>query len=230
MSSFSTWADIKAKVQKDLDLESETFVTADELLGYANEAIKKIEREIHTIYEDYFLTRSSITLVPAQEEYDLPSDIFANKIRAVVYRTGSTVNKVSRVMDWNKFYDYECDKASGVSTQVYSYFILNQTAGSPKIVLTPTPSEAGNFVKIWYLRCANQLTTDSSICDLPECYSWLIQDIKVRCYEKEVHPNLGKAIADLESEKQATIAALTCAVPDGENEIEPDFRLYREMT
>ena len=66
-----TWLEIRTKVQRDLDLEGESFITGAELLGYANEAIDEVERQVLTLCEDYFITRSVLTLVPGQEEYSL---------------------------------------------------------------------------------------------------------------------------------------------------------------
>ena len=75
-----TWAELKDKVQRDLDLEGEVFINETELLGYANEAIDEVERQVHTLYEDYFLTKAVISLVDGTEEYALPTDIYAFKI------------------------------------------------------------------------------------------------------------------------------------------------------
>jgi hypothetical protein len=228
--AYWTWADIKEKVEADLDLESEDFIPESELLGYANEAIREVSRQLHTLYEDYFLTRTTITLVSGQEEYSLPSDIYAMKIRGMVYRNGTSVWKMKRIQDWRKFEEYEFDKTNLNPTALYGFFILNQTAGSPKIMLTPTPNENGAYVRLWYIRTANELTADASVCDIPEAVNYVIQYIKVRCYEKELHPNLPKAMQDLEMEKQTTLETLSNMVPDVDNEIEADTRLYEEMS
>lgn len=229
MADYWTWARIKAKVRRDLDLEAETFINEEELLGYANEAIDEVERQIHTLYEDYFLTRADLTLVSGQEEYDLPADIYAMKIRALVYRKDTSVWKIHRIRDWYKFEQYEVEK-TGIQNYVqYGYFITNASAGTPKILLAPTPNENGSFVKVWYIRNANALSVDTDICDIPEAVNYIMQYIKVRCMEKELHPALPKAVQDLEVEKQTTVAVLSQMTPDSENEIEPDFRLYEDM-
>jgi hypothetical protein len=67
-----TFAEIKAKVESDLGMEDEDFVSADEMLAYGNEAIDEAEAEIHTINEDYFLTMGPISLVSGTDSYDLP--------------------------------------------------------------------------------------------------------------------------------------------------------------
>lgn len=226
---FWTWAEIRTKVERDLDLEDETFITPTELLGYANEAIDEVERQILTLCEDYFLTRGTISLVSGQEEYDLPTDIYAMKIRQIIYRNGSQVWKLERIRDWSKFLSYELDKAFSTATQQYGYFIVNQTAGSPKLLLSPTPSEAGAYLQVWYIRNANELTVDASVCDIPEAVHYVMAYIKMKCMEKEMHPNLPKALSDLQAQREDTLKTLTEMFPDNENTIEPDLRIYNDM-
>jgi hypothetical protein len=226
---FWTYGEIKTKVERDLDLESEDFITDAELLSYANEAIDEVERQIHTLYEDYFVTRTTISLVAGQEEYAMPTDIYANKIRKIIYRNGTQVWSLERVRDWNKFISYEVEKAYLSSTQFYGYFIINQVAGSPKLLLTPTPTESGSFLKVWYLRNANNLVDETSICDIPESVNYVMAYMKMKVAEKELHPNLQKFVADVEMQKEETIKTLAGMFPDNENNIEADTRLYDDM-
>lgn len=226
-----TFAEIRTKVLRDLDLEGETFITDAELLGYANEAIDEVERQILTLCEDYFLSRGTLTLVPGQEEYDIPTDIYGMKIRKIIYRSGTQVWNLVRLRNWNKLSIYETEMSTPTGTQQYGFFILNAVSGQkPKILLTPTPTEAGAYLQIWYLRNANELTGDASVCDIPEAINYVLAYIKMKCMEKELHPNLAKAIQDVEQQKTDTIAALSEMYPDNENTVEPDYRLYSDMT
>jgi len=227
--AYWTFAQIRDKVERDLDLEGENFITAEEMLGYANEAVDEVERQIHNLCEDYFLTRGTITLVNGQEEYALPTDVYAMKIRSIVYRLGTSVWKVERIRDWHKFEQYEVHQTTQGDQIQYGYFIVNPTAGAPRILLAPTPNEAGSVLKIWYIRNANTLVNDTDVCDIPEAVNYIMQYMKVRCYEKEMSPNLPKAAADLEMEKQTTLATLSQQVVDNSNEIEADYRLYDDM-
>jgi hypothetical protein len=228
---FWLWSEIKAKVLRDLDLEGETFITETELLGYANEAIDEVERQILTLCEDYFLSRGLITLVSGQEEYDIPDNIYGMKIRQIIYRSGTQVWKLNRLRNWNKLGIYETEKTISTGTQQYGYFILNSVAGEkPKIILTPTPTEDGSYLHIWYLRNANELADDNSKCDIPEAVNYVIAYIKMKCFEKELHPNLQKSIQDLDQQKEDTMKTLAEMYPDNQDTIEPDYRLYAEMT
>lgn len=225
---FWTWAEIRAKVERDLDLEGETFITPDEMLGYANEAIDEVERTVHTLCQDYFLTRASISLVQGQEAYDLPPNIYAMKVRSIVCREGASAWRVERIRDWHKFEQYETEQTDGGDQYQYGYFIINATAGQPQFLLAPTPTSTGTL-KVWYLRNANNLVLDTDVCDIPEAANYVMQYIKVRCYEKEQNPMLQKAIEDLATEKTTTISTLSSQVVDNANEIETDTRLYDDM-
>ena len=56
-----------------------------------------------------------------------------------------------------------------------------------------------------------------------------MQHAKVRCYEKEGHPNLGKAMQDLEKERTLLQGILASMIPDANNVIEMDLSSYEEM-
>jgi hypothetical protein len=225
---FWTWAEIKTKVQNDLDLAEELFITADELLAYGNEAVDEAEAEIHTIYEDYFLTKSTLTMVSGEGEIALPSNIYAHKIRGLIYRNGNTWYPVKRIRDWKKFEEYTSDVVNS-STADYKYLLLNTTAGSPKVLLSPVARESGAYLTMWHLRNANRFTTNSDVCDIPEFVSFVIQYIKVRCYEKELHPNTDKAVAILQQQRELMKETLSTMVPDADNTIEMDLSSYEEQ-
>jgi len=70
---------------------------------------------------------------------------------------------------------------------------------------------------------------DTSVCDIPEFVDFVLQYMKVRCYEKESHPNLGLAVAALESKRKNMNDTLANMVPDGEQELEQDTEFYRDM-
>ena len=226
---FWTWSEIRTKVERDLDLESETFITSEELLGYANEAIDEVERQVLTLCEDYFLSRSTISLVSGTEEYSLPANIYANKIRQIVYRNGQDVWKIKRIRDWDKFSIYESEKTNTSNSSYYGFFLLNSVAGAPKLLLAPTPLESGPYLQVWYIRNANELCLDTDVCDIPEAVHYVMAYMKVKCHEKDMNPNLGKAVADLALQREDTMKTLAEMFPDNENTLEADTRLYDDM-
>jgi hypothetical protein len=79
--SLFTYKYIKDKVEDDLDLQEETFISAEAMLKFANQAVRSAEAIICNTNEDYFLTPKAIPLFSGVSEYDLPAGIYAAKIR-----------------------------------------------------------------------------------------------------------------------------------------------------
>jgi hypothetical protein len=224
-----TYEELAAKVERDLATEEELFVQPEELMGYFNEAVDRAEQEVLTLYEDYFLTKTPLTLIQGTQEYDLPSDIYANKIRRVLYVNGTTVYTINRIRDWKKFEMFSEINAQS-SAEDYMYMLYNPTAGSQaKFLLLPASREAGAFVTIWHLRNANLFTDDDDVLDIPESANFVMQYVKVRVLEKEGHFSLPKAVQDLATETELLQSTLATMVPDADNEIEMDDSIYREM-
>jgi len=225
-----TYKEIREKVRRDLGLEQEDFITAPELLGYANMAIDDAESEIHAIYEDYFMSETKMTTVAGTSDYSLPVDIYANKIRALIFNEPSiyTVERYHNMA--NMFEAIELDKDS---TQAYhKYYLRNPSATEGvKLVLTPNPTTSKtDAMTLYYIRNANRMIDDTSLCDIPEFTDYVLQFMKVRCYEKESHPNLPTAIGILEYKKKNMINTLSTMVPDDDNLIDQDDSFYWEMT
>jgi hypothetical protein len=222
---------LREKIENDLDLEigdgDETFISLTEFTGLVNEAIDRAEQIVHTLYEDYFLTRSVLPIVSGTEEYALPDGIYAHKIRRIVYRNGSAVHEVPRIRDWRKFEKYEVSKST-TGGNIYSYFLLNAVPGEPKLLVVPTPTESGNFFQMWYIRGANRLVNDTDKLDIPEAQNFILAYIRMKVYEKEMNPNLAKSASDVDIEKRQLEETLTAMVPDADNEIEPDYSAYEE--
>jgi hypothetical protein len=65
---------------------------------------------------------------------------------------------------------------------------------------------------------------------MPEAINYVMSYMKMKCLEKELHPNLPKAIQDVEQQKADTLKTLSDMYADNEDTIEPDYRLYSEMT
>lgn len=233
--SFVTYGTLRQEIEKEMDLEEESFIQPLEMISYANEAIRTAEGYINELCEDYFLDYEALSLVSAQQTYDLPADVYANKLRAVMYKNGSTIYRMKRLRYSDSFEDIEDRLLYGGSNTEYNYIITNDATAGYKINILPVPQESGDFVRVWYLRNAKQLTlntttAESETIDIPEFRHFIKQFMKVKIYEKEVHPNLGLAVQQLEQEKQKMIASLTDRFADGDNELEYDTTHYQEHT
>lgn len=227
-----TYGELRTKVEQDLDLEGETFVQPSEMLGYANEAVEAAVKILLGLTggADYFLDKVPLTLASGTDEYPLPSKVYAHKLRGITYRNGSRAYQIHRVRDWKKFQEYELNQVGGPSYGAeYKFFLLNSDAGAPRIILSPSVVENGQFVTVWYQRVANRFLTDADVLDIPEAANFVMSYMKKMCYYKEGHPNLPVAIASLNKEESDLQAVLAEMIPDMENEIELDLSFYAEM-
>jgi hypothetical protein len=73
------------------------------------------------------------------------------------------------------------------------------------------------------------MVDDTSICDIPEFTSFVIQWMKMRCYEKEGDPRFEGAAGLVQQQRKQMIDTLTNMVPDGDNEVEMDTSFYEDM-
>lgn len=223
------YEDVKKKVLKDLDLEDEQFITPSELMGYCNEGIDEAEAEIMKLHEDYFLSSASITLEEGESDYDLPEDIYAQKIRAMLYINGEQKYLIKRIRNFNKFLNITYGAEN--HGQDYCYFIKNPSVSTGyQAVLLPAAREDGAFVTLWYIRNAARITSEDDRMDIPEFVNFVIAYMKAMCLAKE---NAGEIPANaasfLAQQRKMMVDTLTEMVPDDDSEVPGDFSHYEEM-
>lgn len=235
LTKFWTLAELTHEVEDELDMIESGFVTPEEMARYANRAIARAGQLVHTIYEDYFLTRELITLEPGVDLYSPPNRIYASKIRSLIYHNGPLIYEIKQIRDPKKFLRYRFDRHNGTYTDGdFRYFLINDTPGEWKIVFTPVPEVEGPFVECWYLRQPNRLSCDcpDEVLDIPEAGNFVISYMKYRCISKQRRgnptPELEAAKLEVKEEEQELVATLTGMIADGDNEVVPDFSHYRE--
>ena len=239
MSLVKTYAQIAAKVRLDTDTQDTDFVTFDELVGYCNEAIDEAEAEIHNFYEDYFLTSDLISLVAGTAEYAMPTNIYANKIRSVVYHNGSVIYKVKRVRDADKFLKAAINDQSG-SQDYYRYIIINDsvTAGVQMKLYPASRETSSTIMRRWYIRNATRVplasegseaATNAIQIDIPEFHSFIEAWMKYKIHDKENHPRAGDSEAAMEKKRVLMIKTLKEMVPDNDTIIDMDYSFYDDF-
>lgn len=229
---FWTLGEIREKIESDCDLQDEDFIRSSEFIGLVNEAIDEAESEIHTLYEDYFLKYTDLPVAVADEFFSMSTlipDIYADKIREIIFtlNDGITTYTVNRIRDWKKF-KIKAVSDNHTTTDLYEYFLVNQTPGNPQIMLVPKSREIGSM-KVWYLRNANRVSIDADICDIPEFINFIFWHVKANVYGKEGNPGYADAVASREAERARMVGTLAARTPDNENTIELDSSYYEEM-
>ena len=183
---------------------------------------------IHTLYEDYFLTRTFLSPEAETEEIELPDNIYAMKIRGINHMVGDEVQyEVRRIRDMHKFLDYRIRANEDAGNLPYTYFLINATAGEPRILMCPPPPLESTLFECWYIRNANRLTTGSDTCDIPEFIEFVYAHVRMKVYLKEGHHAYEASVAHKEATKQLMMETLAGMVPDNATEIEGDLSHYR---
>ena len=238
MATYWTLAQLTTKIQNDCDLESETFIQPSELTALINEAIDEAEKYVHKLglEDDYFLTFSNISLVSGTNTYDLPSNIYAHKIRGLVFNHNNLVYPLQRFRGREIFEQLANAQEYSNSVDYYRYLLVNDatdvnTDPSPQILLAPTPgANQTNAITIWYIRSANTLSATTDKMDIPEAAHFIMKYVKFMVYFKEGHHNTQMAKAELDQERVSLVDTLSAMVPDQNSEIVPDLSAYNEMT
>lgn len=235
-----TYGQIELKVRKDLDLlDDQNFIVQDEMAGYYNDAVDEAESEILNIGEDYFLDYAPVTLVDGTAEYALPANIYAQKIRTLLYINGTIRYEVPRLREPHKFQQKSDIDYYGSGPNEYAYMLINATEEEQaKIMLSPPAKESGSVMQLWYLRNAKRVGLQSdgtsradqlaTILDIPEFRAFIEQRMKCSCYEKDKDVRLVKAEEKLEKLRAMMINTLTKRTPDGQNQVPFDVSIYEE--
>lgn len=233
---YKTFSDIKTKIERELDLETEDFIQPEEFKSYVNDAIEDCQSEIHKLgmEDEYFLTKTTLNLVTGTADYDLPANIYANKIKAIEYVNGSTIYSISRLRSLNRFEDRARINQYNTITDYYKYIIRNDSAaGKPILELIPPSRETINgAVTVWYFRNANTWADDdNAFCDLPEiALQYVYAYTRYRCYDKEGHPNQAEAKDRMMAAKQQMVDVLANMIPDEDSVMLQDLTIYQDFS
>jgi DNA-binding MltR family transcriptional regulator len=227
---YPTATQLITRVRQEIDATGEDDAFPDtEIYAAINEAIKVASSEILTINEDYFRTEGAISLVNGQSLYDLPANIYAQKIRSIVYAVGSIIYPVKKLKYKDKFLNKQFIKQFNIGN-VYCYDLKNDTAVSGvKLELLPTSRETtSNALVIDYIRNANKLAAGADLCDIPEFEDFIVSYAKAKLLSGEGNP-LGDGETELAAMlKKLMVDTLSNRVPDDEDEIELDPSYYEE--
>lgn len=187
---YPTYADILARVEDEMDTLDEDFVSASEVLGFANRAVDQCESKIHQICEDIYLTKAYLALTAGSPIVALPTNIYNNRVRALLYKNGNYIYQLEEFQGENLFLEDEVRNVSPNATEEYRYLIKNDSASvKPYIYLSPVAQEtilaADQRFVCWYIRNANKFTTGTDICDIPEGADFIVEYMKKSVAEKE---------------------------------------------
>jgi len=221
-----TLKQIRDKIIDDLDLYEETFVDNAEIDAFIREGVEKTESSIHTLYEDYFLATSAITLSDHTNLYDFPTDIYANKIRMILYTDGTDTYEVKRVRDIKHEAMREISDPT-ITGCTLKWYPTNDAANGRKIRIFPKGADTGTL-EVWYIRNAKVLTDDTDICDIDEFSNVVELHAKTQIYLKDGDPRAADAQKLEEQAESNMVSTLSAMVVDDDNMLYADYSHYEE--
>lgn len=227
---------VRDKVRRDLDIDEDELVADEQLYAFINDAIRDMVAEMLKlgIEDKYYETRTQVSIVAGQEEYDVPSNVYVTKIYKMIHTRPGTrdVYPVKRLRGMKEYEQYHNELVQPTSyNPTYRYKLMNE-AGTPSFLLIPTPavSEA-SALTLWHARKPTVVTAGATIVDVPEEFiSFILNFVMVSCLKKDLgNPLLGTTMEELKRVRQLMTDTLTDQTSDGDNEVEMDLSHYADM-
>lgn len=231
--AYKTFGDLRTQILRELDLENEEFVQPQELIEYFNSAIRTVESEIVKLglRDKYLQSDAFISTVTGQSEYDLPADIIDTKIRKLVYRD-NTIIYTLKPLKGEESYEAE-DVLNLYTSSEYYYYMVYKVGTTYKLRLVPKAvKNVTNGIRIIYFKDLNRYDDDLTECDVPDiCYEYILSYVRLRCYMKEPHENVGVESELLASNLTLMRETLQNQVADPEMDlIDQDLSHYQESS
>ena len=243
-----TFAQAKNEVETSYDLLEETFISPDEMVSIFNRAVHEAESIILGMYEDYFLSSGNLTMVVGGTLLTLPTDIYAQKIRKIVYQGGtggSLIYNIKQIRGQDIFEQISMINTFGLWDD-YRYILVNPTGNTQaQIQIAPPSREASTTnVTIWYIRSAQRILQASelsppqsptapnsaaqlnTVLDIPEFSSFIIEYAKYLCLLKDTDPRLPEQKEIMLNQKSLMMASLKERIADNDTTIVPDMHMY----
>lgn len=233
---YKTLGDLITMLDEELDLTGETSITRTEKVNYINKGIKEAVAEVLKLgIEDlYFLASQPLNMVEGTAVYGLPVNIYANRIRRIMYKNGSRFYEILRMRKrFNLSIEEQIAEIEQYgNTRDYQYIVKNDSVDfGNEIKIYPTPRETLTIEDaIWYDRSPIELSQDDDVVEVPEFYPFVIQFAKVKCMAKTLYGEPPQyEVAERERQRALMVDTLEDMVPDGHTEISPDTRFYQDF-
>lgn len=225
------------KLDTELDMTDDTFISVSERYDYINEAIAKAERIVHSIHLDYFKKSGFVSLVQGQQKYPMPADCYMTYIRDIWFSdsgfpaTGSNCYEVRMIkpreiplVQTSDDYMFDIENDSPVAT--------GQPTTGLQFVVYPVPRETTSTkMQWWYIRHAASVAVGGDLIDIPEGHTYIYHYCKTKWLSKDKgNPAIADAENQLKAEEQSFRDSLRAMAPRGKTEeLDMDMEFYEEM-
>lgn len=156
MPASFTLGDLKTQVLDRADMDNSSFITDARLAEYINLETEELYDFLVNLYEDYFVSSDTITLVSGTEQYTLPTDYYKT-IRVYFLDTGSPAKRwMLKRWEWQDLdFDDEYFHPLGTYNRYLRYRVVGNT-----MFFSPEPRAAGS-VEHWYAPVPDRYANDA---------------------------------------------------------------------
>lgn len=118
------------------------------------------------------------------------------------------------------------------------YYVIPVSSGVIKLATSLQNAQLGTAITLTTVgtgfidvQCVTtQTILNNLLVDIPQFSTFVMQWVKCRCFEKDGDPRLSGAYEILQQQRKQMVDTLAEMIPDQDNEIEPDFSSYQEMS
>lgn len=179
-------------------------------------------------------------LIAGTGKYALPTNIYANKIRELVFNDGDLIYEIKPYSPRHKQWKVEYMNAFYADdTRIFQYQLVNDSVYDPSLPYTtniqiemiPTPKITGDYITVYYLREAQKIPYVNSgdvQVDIPEFYDYIKFEMMCRCAFKSMNPKYEALVGWADEAKTRMIQTLSNRKEDGSKRIDADFSFYED--
>ncbi len=127
----------------------------------------------------------------------------------------------------------ETESGTSFGTAGTEYWVTKIDADNFKVSSSLLNYRLGTFINLtaitgeYYFEVqVDETIQDAWVLDIPEFTSFVIQFMKVRCYEKEPDPRYDNAVVALTAHQKQMVDTLTDRTPDNDDKVEMDMSFY----
>lgn len=230
-----TWtlSDIINRVNKDLDLEAETFYKPALMTEAINSAITDVEKIVINQFNDYLLAYQDYNLSADQELLTLPTDLYMFRIRGIYYKRSGFDTITNSDDEIYKVRKISLEDIMSVNSRhEYKYRLFNNASSGQEIQLYPPvrSDDAGNNkIRIFYIRHFARLSNLTDILDVPYP-EYILDYVRRLVMIKEGHPLLPEVTRSLAQGRIDILEDMKALSDDDEDaKLEPNNDTLREF-
>ena len=219
-----------SKVQDDMDLHEENFVTTEDLKQFVNDAIDDAEEIIIDCFSDFFLTYSFAEVVAEDTEIALPADIYESRIRGIWFNASGFESPVPTGEGY-KVKKLKLERMMDVSTgDAYQYRLFNSSVLGQKLKIFPAIREdSEDQFLLCYIRQARRLYNTTDVLEKGIRVQYVLTHVKKAVASKIGDPMVEELKVKLDEQKQVIRRSLSNLTDDDEDSyLEPDDRAMNE--